>query len=58
MTNLAPSMVCPGAWFYQVRAPAKNVGPVKALEKKPPIALTQPGAVPVSMADLLLTQPG
>lgn len=42
------------AWFYQVRAAAKKVGPVKALEKKPPIALTQPKATPDSITDLLL----
>lgn len=42
------------AWFYQVRALAKEVGPVKALEKKPPIALTQPGATSASMVELLL----
>lgn len=42
------------AWFYQVRAAALAVGPVKALEKKPPIALTQPSATPAAMVALLL----
>ncbi|WP_227878454.1 integrase core domain-containing protein [Arthrobacter dokdonensis] len=42
------------AWFYQVRAAAQALGPVKALEKRPPIALRHPKTTPASMVDLLL----
>lgn len=42
------------SWFYQVRAAALSVGPVKALEKKPPIALRHPTATPAFMVDLLV----
>ncbi|GAB3539003.1 integrase core domain-containing protein [Arthrobacter tecti] len=42
-------------WFYQVRAAAAKVGPIKALEKKPPIPLSTPGATPSAMIELLLT---
>lgn len=42
------------AWFYQVRAVAAEVGPVKALEKKAPIPLTTPAATAPVMVNLLL----
>lgn len=42
------------AWFYQVRAAAAAVGPVKALEKKPPVALSHPAKTPPGMVELLL----
>ncbi|MDF9752019.1 putative transposase [Arthrobacter sp. ES3-54] len=42
------------AWFYQVRAAAAEVGPVKALEKRPPLPSTMPTATAPAMIDLLL----
>ncbi|XAS67121.1 DDE-type integrase/transposase/recombinase [Micrococcaceae bacterium Sec5.7] len=42
------------AWFYQVRAAAVAVGPVKALEKKPPIPLGRPSATAPAMVDLVV----
>jgi transposase InsO family protein len=43
------------AWFYRVRAAAAEVGPVKALEKRPPLPATMPTATAPAMVDLLLT---
>ncbi|NWL25667.1 IS481 family transposase, partial [Paenarthrobacter ureafaciens] len=37
------------AWFYRVRAAAAEVGPVKALEKKPTIPRTMPEGVSLSV---------
>ncbi|MCW3766797.1 DDE-type integrase/transposase/recombinase [Paenarthrobacter ureafaciens] len=42
------------AWFYRVRAAAAEVGPVKALEKKPTIPRTMPALTPQAMIELLL----
>ena len=42
------------AWFYRVRAAAAEVGPVKALEKKPTIPRTMPALTPPAMVELLL----
>jgi putative transposase len=42
------------AWFYRVRAAAAELGPLKALEKRPSIPLTMPTATASVMVDLLL----
>jgi putative transposase len=42
------------AWFYQVRAAVAAVGPVRALEKKPPVPLGRPTATAPVMVDLVL----
>ncbi|WP_307029342.1 DDE-type integrase/transposase/recombinase [Arthrobacter globiformis] len=42
------------AWFYRVRAAAAEVGPVKALEKRPTLPSTTPTATAPGMVDLLL----
>ena len=42
------------AWFYQVRAAAARVGPVKALEKRPPVPSAMPTATTQVMVDLVL----
>ncbi|WP_307026709.1 DDE-type integrase/transposase/recombinase [Arthrobacter globiformis] len=42
------------AWFYRVRAAAAEVGPVKALEKRPTLPSTMPTATAPGMVDLLL----
>jgi putative transposase len=42
------------AWFYRVRAAAAEVGPVKALEKRPTLPSTMPTMTAPAMIDLLL----
>lgn len=42
------------AWFYRVRAAASEVGPVKALEKKPTVPKTMPTVTESAMIELLL----
>ena len=42
------------AWFYRVRAAAAEVGPVKALEKRPTVPRTMPALTPPVMIELLL----
>ncbi|XAZ30298.1 IS481 family transposase [Paenarthrobacter ureafaciens] len=42
------------AWFYRVRAAASEVGPVKALEKKPPLPKSMPTVTAPVMIELLL----
>jgi putative transposase len=42
------------AWFYRVRAEAAEVGPVKALEKRPTLPSTMPTMTAPAMIDLLL----